>query len=419
MQYLFSTQSASTELKDAIKNNQIEKVKELLDAAPKLVLQKIDENECTALMLAASEGRLEICRLLLAAQVKSNLDAVNIYGYTTLMVAATNGYSEIIKALLAAHPKPNLEACEKNYGWTALMLAARANHVESVQALLEANPNLAQMKNANNQTALDIAKEYGCTKVIDILKATKSKDDFALIPFTHPLTHQQNLGLNMKLKTIALYGASALVLGTALGVPFYAYYYMTSTASILQAMASLSAAQWTIATTLGIAGVSTVFAGFKAMQWLAQCFVDSLISIDELNLANGKEKEKEKEKKQEHSPLKLTAEPVDTIKESGVNPLKPVPVEFRTPEQAALSNQEKVNNEVTWEQILEELEQVFPEHKPTVVQCPIQEQSSAMVVFIPSKPVIVTPLQSQLTVAQNNESRYPRRERKKPVRYGF
>ena len=54
-------------------------------------------------------------------------------------------------------------------GFTSLMYASRKGNLEAVNVLVSLNANL-DLKNNNNQTAEDIAREFGFQEIIDFLE---------------------------------------------------------------------------------------------------------------------------------------------------------------------------------------------------------------------------------------------------------
>ncbi len=83
------------------------------------------------------------------------------------MGAVGSGNRIMVHLLLNAKAKVNYQSPQD--GWTALMLAARVGDPQIVSGLLRrgANPHL---KNREDQTAADIAKETGNTKALKQLQ---------------------------------------------------------------------------------------------------------------------------------------------------------------------------------------------------------------------------------------------------------
>jgi ankyrin repeat protein len=152
-------------LNDAINNNNIVAVAELLAAGTDVNLQ--EKNGSTALMIAAQRGHTIIIKLLLAA-ARANVNLQEIDGYTALMWAARNGHTEIVKLLLAA-ARANVNLQERN-GYTALTLAVSHGRTEIIKLLLAAGADVNLQKRGGD-TALMLAASDGRTEIIKLLLA--------------------------------------------------------------------------------------------------------------------------------------------------------------------------------------------------------------------------------------------------------
>lgn len=125
------------------------------------------ENGITPLHVAAFHGNIEKVKKLLQDK-PTHLNATDSYGWTPLHDAVINGHTEIVKLLLAAGAQVNMQDIEEAY--TPLHEAARMNHKAIVQALLAAGAD-PSIRDAGNQTALDIAQDHEFQDIVDILKA--------------------------------------------------------------------------------------------------------------------------------------------------------------------------------------------------------------------------------------------------------
>ncbi len=92
-----------------------------------------DDDQETALMEAADEGKLSALANLIAAGANVNLR--NEDGETALMMAADEGYNGIVEALISAGADVN--AVDED-GETALYKARSERHAETVEILLRA-----------------------------------------------------------------------------------------------------------------------------------------------------------------------------------------------------------------------------------------------------------------------------------------
>jgi hypothetical protein len=125
--------ATSTDMFDAIRAGDAEKVKALLQADPKLAEARTEDTS-TALHLAALEGQAEIARLLLANQAQVN--ARGLREETPLHMAMYNGNREVAELLLANQADVN---AQNTAGETPLHLAARKGYRDLVELLVSQN----------------------------------------------------------------------------------------------------------------------------------------------------------------------------------------------------------------------------------------------------------------------------------------
>ena len=159
------------DLVDSAENGDIDRVRELLDSGVDPYSQ--NDDELTALIVAAYEGHIEVVELLFNRGIDPNYQ--NDYGDIPLIYAATgHGQSDervdIIKLLLDHGALLNLR---DSYGVDALMAAAFNGHIEIVELLLNrgANPNIrAHSGDDEGNTALDIAENHGYHEIALLLR---------------------------------------------------------------------------------------------------------------------------------------------------------------------------------------------------------------------------------------------------------
>ena len=82
-------------------------------------IEAMDNDEATALNLAAENGHVDVVKLLLNA--KANVEAEDGLGQTPLILATENGHVDAVKLLLNA--KANTEAEDKIFEQTPLSWA--------------------------------------------------------------------------------------------------------------------------------------------------------------------------------------------------------------------------------------------------------------------------------------------------------
>jgi ankyrin repeat protein len=158
----------NTLLIDLVDKGDKKEILELLESKPDINEKGV--SGVTPLIAASTKSSNkdrspEIVELLLEAGADVNIQSND--GLTALIGASIDGNDEIVKLLLDKSQNLN----EKTKGMTALMAAAKGGHFEVVKSLLEAGAD-KEVKNKNGLIAYDIAKKYGHTKVVEILRDT-------------------------------------------------------------------------------------------------------------------------------------------------------------------------------------------------------------------------------------------------------
>ena len=127
----------------------------------------------TPLIVAAANGQLQMTKDLVS--LGADIEAQNDISATPLVLASFHGYKEIVKFLLDSGADVNAVGKEDN--WSALMSAASNGDVEIAQMLLDAGAD-KNIENSDGDTALDIAKRDGSTKVVELLSDGKVQSSF-------------------------------------------------------------------------------------------------------------------------------------------------------------------------------------------------------------------------------------------------
>lgn len=163
---LLSAQQAEIELEklgiapDAYSQKQLEAatagdvklLRLLLATQPGRIL--IDEQNNTAMHLAAREGKLEACRLL--TQLHQTLNYTNAQGQSPLHLAAAHGHTECLLLLLESGSSADKSDMS---GYTPLMYAAEAGHKACVEILLARGASI-NVHTIDERTIMQLAEPH-------------------------------------------------------------------------------------------------------------------------------------------------------------------------------------------------------------------------------------------------------------------
>jgi ankyrin repeat protein len=152
---------------EAVKNNDMAKVRELIRNDPDLVFSR-DEDGFTPLHLAAANGQKDMVEFLLTS--KAEFDAKDNAGSTALhqAAAAEGEHTDIVELLLAR--KADVNAADRN-GLTPLHYATLANNQGVVKSLLNHGANANAKDNKVGDTPLILAAAEGYREVAELLLA--------------------------------------------------------------------------------------------------------------------------------------------------------------------------------------------------------------------------------------------------------
>ncbi|WP_427110300.1 ankyrin repeat domain-containing protein [Lysinibacillus xylanilyticus] len=158
-----------TPLLIATHENYIEVAKLLIEAGADINLQ--DNIQDSAYLYAGAQGKTEILKYMIE-HAEPNQNIVNRYGGNALIPAAEKGHLNNVKLLLL-DGKADIDH-QNNFGYTALIEAVALTdgsvlYQQIVQELLAHNAN-KELRDNSGKTALDYAKEMGYTKMIEMLE---------------------------------------------------------------------------------------------------------------------------------------------------------------------------------------------------------------------------------------------------------
>lgn len=150
-----------SQLHEAIRNNEIERIKELIINGENI--NEVDSMLRTPLHLASWKGSKEIIEILLNYKAKTILKAKD--NYNSLHFAIQSNSLECCK-LLIQYDKSLLNTRISKGNKTALHLAASKNNYEIVEYLLEAGADPTALTN-KKQTALDFTND---SRIFELIK---------------------------------------------------------------------------------------------------------------------------------------------------------------------------------------------------------------------------------------------------------
>jgi ankyrin repeat protein len=156
----------TNELLQAIENDDVQKVREILTAGTDVNF--INDDDEFPLKTACWRGNKVIVELLIESGAEVNL-ADDSEFYTPLMAASRHGHAEIVQLLIKHGVDVN---AQDDYDNTSLTRAAESGHLEVVRLLLEngANPNL---RDEFDETPLELAEENGHFEVAEFIRRTE------------------------------------------------------------------------------------------------------------------------------------------------------------------------------------------------------------------------------------------------------
>lgn len=127
------------------------------------VVNAIDQNGSSMLILACYRGNQEVAKFLIDNQADLNYVSKN---GTALMASVVKGELQLVDELLKKGTNPDLT--DEN-GMTALMFAVQFKNVAIIEKLLSAKAN-KELKSKQNKTAFEYAVFSNNEEIINLLK---------------------------------------------------------------------------------------------------------------------------------------------------------------------------------------------------------------------------------------------------------
>ena len=162
---LLIEKGARLELHEAAAAGDLQRVKDLVDAAPELA-KSYSPDGFPLLALAAAFGNEDVARYLHVQGANINAIATNGTGYTALTGAVASGHASIAKWLAENGAEVNYRYAN---GYSPLLTAAANGHLEIVKTLLAHGADL-HARTDDGKNALHFAKERGHAKTAEHLQ---------------------------------------------------------------------------------------------------------------------------------------------------------------------------------------------------------------------------------------------------------
>ena len=152
----------------AVVNNNVEKVREIIEQASQLnilevLINKTDNETRSPLWDASIKGRNDIAQLLLSNGADISLSEKS--GASPLYVAAAKGHSNVVQTLINNNASIDQAT---NDSATPLWIACQEGHLEVVQLLLNNKADPYKTKNSGS-TPIFKAAQNGHTKIVEKL----------------------------------------------------------------------------------------------------------------------------------------------------------------------------------------------------------------------------------------------------------
>ena len=195
----FAADTSSDAFYTAIRNNDLQQLKGLLNTAD--ALKNRDARGITPLMSAAAAGSMEAMRMLI--EKGADVNATNAFGSTALMWSV----SDLAKTRLLLDSGANVNAASKA-GRTALLIAAMGGRSSEIVELLIARGADVKAKDGANFTTLNAATIGNDTETIRILIAAGVDVNTPGGPGFTPLINAASVGNVAAAKMLIAKGAN-------------------------------------------------------------------------------------------------------------------------------------------------------------------------------------------------------------------
>ncbi len=170
--FLLETDDIDT-LLETIEKGFTEKAATLIQGNANIV-QKKNNQGCTALHIAAKKGYVDLVKLILSNG--ANINAKDSEGYTPLLLA--ENHLEVVELLLANNADIN---ASQNWGWTILLSAAKWDNTELARIVLANKPDL-NIRNSDGNTPLHLASFDVMKLLLDAGAEINSKNNDGRTP---------------------------------------------------------------------------------------------------------------------------------------------------------------------------------------------------------------------------------------------
>jgi ankyrin repeat protein len=162
---LLIARSANLELPEAAAAGQLDRVKHLVDANPKLA-RSYSPDGFPVFALACAFGHLPVAMYLFEMGALVDAVAGNRTGYNALTGAVAGGRADVVDWLLQNGAEPNYRY---GAGFTPLLTAGANGHLEIVKMLLLHGADV-HAKTNDGKSAADIAEERKHAEVAEFLR---------------------------------------------------------------------------------------------------------------------------------------------------------------------------------------------------------------------------------------------------------